>query len=277
MLIHEGNWNTGDAYDLVEIGNDIAAHGYFVVAVYYELAPPHYIPGQPCHQDDDPSKGWRMEQETDDIKAEVRALRNDPRCNGMVGVVGGSAGATLAVTVALDKTPTPGGFWPAWCQGTTDDRPDCAAMLSAIYDFSDWTPPQGGDGSTDPSFIRLGMENYAQDQLDPPDNHLDLNTLATLALNPVVLVREAGQDDWGFKPLFLINSEEDTPTAYHQIVTMSCELEAQGLVQGTDFRTFTKQGMGHGFAYWGSQDTTTGQTIGQDVIDFLDAHLKVTH
>ena len=79
-----------------------------------------------------------MSQDVDDIKALVRALRNDPRSNQTVGVVGGSAGAILAVTVALDRNPTlPTGHWPKWCQGINDDRPDCAAMVSAIYDFSD--------------------------------------------------------------------------------------------------------------------------------------------
>jgi pimeloyl-ACP methyl ester carboxylesterase len=238
-----------------------------VQGVFYELAPPNYIPGQPCHGDDGTDPGWRMALETNDIKALVRALRADPRCNGKVGVVGGSAGATLAVTVALDRNPTPNGDWPKWCLNGVDDRPDCAAMLSAIYDFSDWTPPTG-DNVTPRGFVRLGMQNYAQ---STPAN---LNTLANLPLNPVVLVRQAGREGWGFKPLYLINSFYDSPTVYHQIVTMSCELEAQGLVLDTDYKRLTKPGDGHAFAYWGAQDPATGETVGQYVIDFLDAHLK---
>ena len=105
VVIHPGNWNVGSPFNIVQAGNDIAAHGYFVVGAFYELAPPNYIPGQPCHEDDVDQAGWRMEQEVNDIKALVRALRADPRCkDGKVGVVGGSAGANLAVTVALDKT-----------------------------------------------------------------------------------------------------------------------------------------------------------------------------
>ena len=75
------------------------------------------------------------------------------------------------------------------------------------------------------------MENYAQTR--------DLGTLATLPLNPVVLVSKAGQLGWGFKPLFLINSQYDNPTAFHQIVTMSCALEDQGLVLDTDYKRLT--------------------------------------
>jgi hypothetical protein len=86
--------------------------------------------------------------------------------------------------------------------------------------------------------------------------------------------RHTGQSGWGFKPLYLINSYLDDPTAYHQIVTMSCELEAQGLVLDTDYKRLTKPGDGHAFAYWGAQDPATGETIGQYVIEFLDAHLQ---
>src|SRR5437867_7870678 len=152
-----------------------------------------------------------------------------------------------------------------WCQEGADDRPDCAATLSAIYDFSDWTPPTGDD-MTARAFVRLGMENYAQTR--------DLDTLANLPLNPVALVRQAGQEGWEFKPLFLINSYHDSPTAYHQIVAMSCALEDQGLVLGTDYQRLTKPGDGHAFAYWGAADPATDKTVGDYVIEFLDAHLK---
>jgi hypothetical protein len=86
--------------------------------------------------------------------------------------------------------------------------------------------------------------------------------------------RHTGQSGWGFKPLYLINSYNDSPTAYHQIVTMSCALEGQGLVLGTDYQRLTKPGDGHAFAYWGAQDPATGETIGQYVIEFLNAHLQ---
>src|SRR6266496_3405586 len=109
-------------------------------------------------------------------------MRADSRCNGWVAVVGGSAGATHAITVALDTNPTLGGVWPSWFQGGHDDRPDCAVMLSTIYDFADWTPPTLL-GATDAQFVHLGMRNYAQ-----APNPIDVSTLANLPLNPVNLV-----------------------------------------------------------------------------------------
>ena len=40
MLVHPGNWNTGDVFNVVQAGNDVAVAGYFVVSAFYELAPP---------------------------------------------------------------------------------------------------------------------------------------------------------------------------------------------------------------------------------------------
>jgi hypothetical protein len=43
---------------------------------------------------------------------------------------------------------------------------------------------------------------------------------------------------------------------------------------GTGYKRLTIPGAEHAFGYWGALDTGTGKTVGQDVIDFLDAHLK---
>ena len=153
------------------------------------------------------------------MKNYVKAMRADPRCNGWVAVVGGSAGATHAITVALDTNATPNDDWPHWFQGGHDDRPDCAVMLSAIYDFSDWTPPTGLQ-QTDPDFVHLGMHNYAQ-----VPNPIDKTTLKNLPLNPVNLV--SGAIAHGSKPIYMINSYYDHPAAYHQLVTMLCLLHRQ--------------------------------------------------
>jgi hypothetical protein len=113
------------------------------------------------------------------------------------------------------------------------------------------------------------MENYAQSV------PADLDTLANLPLNPVVLVHQTTVEGWGFKPLFLINSYYDSPTAYHQIVTMSCKLEGEGVLLGTGYQRTTVDGDGHAFANWGAVDPDNpDETVGEEVIDFLDAHLK---
>ena len=262
MVIHPGNWNaySGDSGLTPGVAADIANTGeFFVVSVWFELAPPGYIPGQPCHYLDDSAPGSRMKQTVDDIKALVCALRADPRCNGKVAVLGGSAGANLAVTVALDTTESLDenckDVWPWWFKSGIDSRPDCAVMLSAIYDFSDWTPPNNSN-VTDSLFVKDGLLNYAQT--------LDLNTLASLPLNPVGLVSQTGASGWGFKPLFLINSWCDNPTAYHQIVTMTCALEGQA---DTDYQILTVPNAKHAFGYWNG--------VRLNVLAFLEDKLGV--
>ncbi len=133
-------------------------------------------------------------------------------------------------------------------------------MLSAIYDFSDWKPPTG-QMQTDPDFVHP-MHNYAQT--------LDLTTLQSLPLNPVNLV--PGAIAHGFKPIYMINSYYDHPSAYHQLVTMVCLLQNSGLTLGTDYQYLTIPGDLHSFHYWGSWDHLPGDpqhTVADDVIAFL--------
>src|SRR5438093_9510168 len=103
-----------------------------------------------------------------------------------------------------------------------------------------------------------------------------LTTLKNLSLNPVNLV--PGAIAHGFKPIYMINSYHDHPTAYHQLVTMVCLLQNSGLSEGTDYRYLTIPGSFHSFHYWGSSDHTGNEcngndcTVGDDVIGFLLSH-----
>jgi len=278
IVIHGTNWNAGEAADNAGQTQQIAERGgFFAASVWYELGPnvdtaEGYIPNQPCHETDGTNAGDRMKLEVNDIKNYVKAMRADPRCNGWVAVVGGSAGATHAITVALDtnRSPNNGDDWPRWFQGGHDDRPDCAVMLSAIYDFSDWTPPTGLT-QTDSDFVHFGMRNYAQ-----VPNPIAVSTLASLPLNPVNLV--PGAIAHGFKPIYMVNSYHDHPTAYHQLVTMVCLLQNSGLSEGADYQYLTIPGGMHSFHYWGSSDHTGNDcnghecTVSDDVIGFLMFH-----
>ena len=203
-----------------------------------------------------------MNLEVNDIKNYVKAMRADPRCNGWVAVVGGSAGATHAITVALDTNATPNDDWPHWFHGGHDDRPDCAVMLSAIYDFSDWTPTTGLH-QTDADYVHLGMHNYAQT--------LTLSELEILPLNPVNLLPGAAQYSGGFKPIYMFNSYYDHPSAYHQLVRMVCLLQTySNLHIGTDYKYLTIPNGDHSFGYW-DYLLSPSHTVGDEVIDFLEA------
>jgi hypothetical protein len=116
--------------------------------------------------------------------------------------------------------------------------------------------------------VHFGMRNYAQVQ-----NPIEVSTLANLPLNPVNLV--AGAVAYGhWKPIYMINSYNDHPTAYHQLATMVCLLRrSSGLTEGTDYQYLTVPGDKHSFAYWHSDDGQGhGNTVGDDVIGFLMFH-----
>ncbi|PYK38112.1 MAG: hypothetical protein DME60_11710, partial [Verrucomicrobia bacterium] len=95
---------------------DLRDAGYLALSIEYRLAPPGSIAGQ--------TSDGRYPDQTNDCKVAVRAARADPRCNGKVGAVGASAGATHAAYLASDGT-------------TGDDKVDVAVCLSGAYDFSD--------------------------------------------------------------------------------------------------------------------------------------------
>ena len=96
--------------------------------------------------------------------------------------------------------------------------------------------------------------------------------MKNLPLNPVNLV--LGAIAHGFKPIYMINSYYDNPTAYHQLVGMICLLQNSGLTRGTDYDYLTIPGSEHSFHYWDSLDGLGGDpphTVGDDVIAFLKA------
>ena len=90
------------------------------VAIEYRLAPPHIEMNSPTHpfpgQNDIQDDGHYPEQ-TDDVRDAIVHYRNDPRSNGEVVVIGGSAGGSHSLYLAATGTP---GL----------DMPDLAVLLS---------------------------------------------------------------------------------------------------------------------------------------------------
>ena len=122
LVIHGGGFNAGSpdsSSESITCGQDLAAAGYIAFSIEYRLAPPGALHGQ--------TSDGRFPDQSDDVKLAVRTARLDPRCNGQVGAVGGSAGGyEVAFYVA---TGTPG-----------DDRLDFGVSLSGAYDLSDFSP-----------------------------------------------------------------------------------------------------------------------------------------
>jgi acetyl esterase/lipase len=272
LVIHGGGFSKGspyptpgvEGYGIITAAEALQADGYYVLVVDYRLARPGLIPGQPCH-DRDPfldNSGRAPSQELD-IEAEVAAIRHNSHCNGKVGVLGGSAGATHAVWASLDTTVRM--TWPFWNWNTytmrpEDDRPDAAVGLSGAYDFADRTPEdytltRGVDPVT---VFRNVIENYTN-TLDPDQQH---------DLSPVALTELSTFEAMNLKPLFLINSENDN-MPFHQIIDMKCALESAG-VNDSQFRVLTVRDSdfchAHAFELWGD--------VSEEVISFFDSYLK---
>lgn len=225
VLVHGGGWNMESSFEIEGEAKDLATAGYYVVSVNYDLAPCGYIPGQPCHDQDDTTPGWWVGRQTDDVKAFVTALEASGQVDpNKIGIVGGSAGATLAAFIAMDTNYSGAFVWPYW---TADARPVCAVLLSAPYDFSDRTPADG-QSAMNPATV-LAFENFSQTNI--PDEQR--------SLSPVSLV----SSDVPFVPLFMISSEFDDTVPHQQWVDMICALESNG-VSTSAYKTLLLKGSG---------------------------------
>ncbi len=205
LVIHGGGFKTGGPASGAPCALDLANAGYLAFSIEYRLAPNGSLDGQ--------TSDGRYPQQTDDVKMAIRAARADPRCNGQVGAVGGSAG----------------GHHTAYCAATGtigDDRLDVGVSLSGVYDFTDFR--------ADPNintFI-IDVTNYVG------VSEFDLTDLQ--AASPVNFV------DTKIAPLFLINSAQDT-MPFSQLADMTTTLDSLGIYQ---YQALTLPGSLHAFDYW---------------------------
>jgi acetyl esterase/lipase len=207
LVVHGGNFRGGspNGPDLKGCAQDLAAAGFIAFAIEYRLAPTGGLPGQV-------SLGQFPDQ-TKDVTLAVRAARRDPRCNGRVGVVGGSAGGYFAAYTA--STGTNG-----------DDRIDVGVSLSGSYDLSDFSPDPGITAFID------DVTNYVGVTTDDVD--------ALRAASPAFLA------DADTAPLFMIRTVED-PMPYSQLGDMTTKLDALGV---SNYEALTLPGSQHSFDYW---------------------------
>jgi acetyl esterase/lipase len=261
VLVHGAGWHAGDSHETNGEAADLAKAGYYVVSVNYELAPCGVIPNQQCHADDDTTPGWWVQREIQDVEAFVTAFRDsglvDPN---KVGMVGGSAGASLVAYVALDTTDTQGA-WPYW---NASVRPVCVVMLSGAYDLSDRIPPEGLT-TMDPHAI-LDIENFTQTN----------NPALQRRWSPVYYLENLSGS---FVPMFLIHSDYDPTLPRHQLDDMMCSLESKGILTDLYKVLVIWYSDLHSFSYWQSCDQLPFgggpcTEVRQDVIAYLDAYLK---
>lgn len=207
LVIHGGTFTGGDPGDagVAKCAQDLANAGYLALAITYRLAPPGSIPQQ--------KSSGRFPQQYDDVHLAVEAARDDLRCNGKVGAVGGSAGGTHTTWVAA--TGTPGA-----------DRIDVGVSLSGAYDFSDFSPDPYAE------LFKQTVTNY----VGVPST----DTASLRAASPAWIL------DSSVAPLFLIDTEDDLMPAV-QLDDMAAQLAAHG---AQNYVATSIPGSGHSFEYW---------------------------
>ena len=207
LVIHGGGFRAGDPGS-TEVAQALAAAGYLALAIEYRLAPPGLLAGQV-------SAGYYPDQ-TDDVKLAVRAARADSRCNGKVGAVGGSAGASHTAYVAATGT-------------AGDDRIDVGVCLSGPYNYAD---PASLIDPLHPNF-KEDVTNYVNSS-DPA---------VLLAASPISFVTRS------IAPLFLVASVDDSGMPPQQLPDMVAKLNATGVI---NYQQLTIAGSLHAFKYWGT-------------------------
>jgi acetyl esterase/lipase len=257
IVIHGGGFHGGsyNAPTATPVYYDLLQAGFIVFGIIHRLAPPGLIPGQAPH--DDATSG-RPPEQSNDVKQNVLSARFDPRGNGTVVVVGDSSGGSHGVWVAIDQASEGGLGW------LPQNRVDAVSSCSGAYDYSKIDPTKPANG--DPDLVRqfrevaINYTNLARDDID-----------GLHALSPVALVTSSD-----VKPLQLLDGSYDASTGVGetmpagQRVYMTNALTSKGV---TDFDSRHINILAHSFAYWRSIDPDTGITVGQEVINFLNAHI----
>ena len=239
IVLHPGGFKTGEAGP-TGVAQDLAAAGFLALATEYRLAPPHTPMNTPQHPRPSqntvfPIDDGHYPEQTTDVQMAIRAARQDPRCNGLVYCVGGSAGASHSVYMAA--TGTPG-----------DDMPDLIVCLSGPYDFADLnhllTPCVPGETCFWESVINyVGVPDFI--------NHRP--ELAEAA--PITYVTG------NFPPAFiLVSSNDASQLGIHDFTQLLAKFNSVGITEST--ASFPKAGhykqwvvpvggiKTHAFEYW---------------------------
>lgn len=241
--IHGGGFVAGSPtsnQEGVTICKDLQAAGYITFAVTYRLAPPGKLPDQ--------TSSGRAPEQYDDVKLACRAARADPRCNGLLGAVGGSAGAAHAAWLAGDNTTTTD---PPW---SGDDRPDVVIAMSGPYDFLDYRD----DIDNLNAFIQE-VTNYCG---VPATRYPTPEDAAILSANSPIT-----PPDETVKPLLLFNSTGDSQPYYEQGDMVAALAAALG-ENPKNYEAYTISTNDHGFKLWYDTIAETGETVKDRTLAF---------
>jgi acetyl esterase/lipase len=242
LVLHPGGFKTGPAGPAI-VAKDMSKAGFLGLAVEYRLAPPHGPMNSPRHpspaqNDVRPVDEGHYPEQTDDVQVAIRTARADPRCDGRVYCVGGSAGASHALYMAATGT-------------AGDDRPDLFVGLSGVYNMSD------------PSFIEQACDDpvtcphsACTNYLGIPDNYPNFTPADLAAL------KAASPDTYltsNTCPIFVMRSSNDA-TGISQTFDLLIETmmqlrlneSAAPVPKAGKYKEMTVpvQALAHAFDYW---------------------------
>jgi acetyl esterase/lipase len=175
LVVHGGGWEQGNKYEVMEFNNYMAARGWVVFSVDYRLAPTYPYPAP---QEDLQCALHFIAKNGEKYGADINRL----------AVLGRSAGGTLALTAAYDKTPLPGA---AACG---QNLPEIKAAV-AYYPPTDLERWYSADKSGRAGSLVMGHTGGTPTQ-KPEEYRLSSPvTYATQKLPPTLLV-QSGRDQY---------------------------------------------------------------------------------
>ena len=124
ILVHGGEWQTGDKSDMAALAEKITQWGYVVFSINYRLAPAYPFPASVA--DVQCAVAW--------VREHAAEYGSDSR---HMALVGSEAGGHLAMLAGLAAAPTaPPAVWqPACGEAATDVRAQAIVSISAPLDL----------------------------------------------------------------------------------------------------------------------------------------------
>ena len=226
VWIHGGAWQGGHKGEFESLIRDSARAGYVAVSINYRLAPAHVFPAQ--IEDSKCAVRW--------LRANAEKLHVDPN---RIGVVGGSAGAHLAML--LGTADTSDGL-----EGSGGSQ-ETSSRVQAVVSYAGPTNLLGEYPSISQPLLATFLGGPVKEKED----------LARRA-SPITYVNSNDP------PMLLIQGTKDPLVPYAQAFEMAEALTKAG-VPG---RVELLLGAGHG---WGKEDNARVMRV---TFEFLDRHLK---
>jgi acetyl esterase/lipase len=231
VCVHGGAWQVGSRADFRDFQKAFTGMGFASASVQYRFAPKDRFPAQ-----------------RDDITAAVRYLVDNRRQYRIdpdrIGVIGGSAGAHLALLAAFSEI-----------KGC---RIKAVVNMAGPTDLRTFASTPTGDAALKTALKRNSAE-LLEDLLGTADRKAAIYANAS----PVTLVRKAGP------AVLTIHGTDDDVVPFTQAEVLHAALKKVGATE----RLIAVPGHGHDFGKWPEKEKLA---VFVDAIEHFNIHLKAT-